>query len=159
MSSDPYAILERLAISWHDSVEYPSYFLITNDVLRHHAYLKLVHPQFLDHVKYAAGQWEWDTSKTTAREWLGQWLVNNPEASRRIVSHCAQMAALLSRFSKDTCWEPFWTLDCCLAWWAVVKFSNPCRVATGQSTSKPSWIKCKSHVNQHRPILTVPRER
>jgi hypothetical protein len=127
-------------------VEYPSYFLISNDALRHHACLKLIHPQFLDHVKYAAGQWEWDTSKTTARQWLREWLAGNPESARRIIVHCAQMAALLSRFSKDTCWEPVWTLDCCLAWWAVLKFGGADSVnwaTTEKTADRRLLIKCE----------------
>ncbi|KAJ9103806.1 hypothetical protein QFC21_002268 [Naganishia friedmannii] len=121
---DPYTLLERLGVSWHDSVEHPSYFLITNDALRHHAYYKLVHPQFLDQVKYAAGQWESDASKSTARQWLTEWTAVNPADSRRVMAHSAQMAALLSRFTWDACWEPVWVLDCCLAMWAVVKFGG-----------------------------------
>ncbi|KAJ9092242.1 hypothetical protein QFC19_008779 [Naganishia cerealis] len=124
LKCNPYTLLERLGVSWHDSVEHPSYFLITNDALRHHAYYKLVHPQFLDQVKYAAGQWESDASKSTARQWLKEWIIANPEASRRVVVHSGQMASLLSRFTRDACWEPVWVLDCCLAMWAVVKFGG-----------------------------------
>jgi hypothetical protein len=147
-SSDPYALLERLATSWHDCVEYPSYFLITNDALRHHAFLKLVHPQFLDQVKYAAGQWEWNASKSSARLWLKQWITENHYAARRIVAHSSQMAALLTRFNQDACWEPVWILDCCLALWAVFKFGDGPRMGLrgGEETqlggNKP-LIRCK----------------
>lgn len=140
--SDPYALLERLATSWHDCVEYPSYFLITNDALRHHAFLKLVHPQFLDQVKYAAGQWEWDTSKSSARLWLQQWTSENLLSARRIVAHSSQMAALLTRFNQDACWEPVWILDCCLVLWAVFKFGDDSHLGlTGSDEGQPNGNK------------------
>ncbi|KAJ9120072.1 hypothetical protein QFC22_002970 [Naganishia vaughanmartiniae] len=147
---DPYTLLERLGISWHDSVEHPSYFLITNDALRHHAYYKFVHPQFLDQVKYAAGQWESDASKIIARQWLSEWTSANREEARRVVVHSAQMAALLSRFTWDACWEPVWVLDCCLAMWAVVKFGSKdvLDLVTGDDiapSTKRRTIKCESN--------------
>jgi hypothetical protein len=97
--SKPQVILDRLAVSWHDTSANPKALMVSTGALSHHSHIQFTRPGFLEHVRQAAGKYEPDPRRQPAREWLYDWSRREPEEARTIVVHAAQLNALLARFT------------------------------------------------------------
>ncbi|KAI5479224.1 Fungal transcriptional regulatory protein [Pseudohyphozyma bogoriensis] len=100
---NPQQLLDTLAAAWFTRSSAPTFLLVSSTSLNHHSVIQLSCPDFLRHLKMAAGAADQEM-KATARSWLVEKMVSDPVVTRRILVHAALLNALLMRFTFE--YEP-----------------------------------------------------
>lgn len=98
LNSNPQELLDQLAVSCHVSRTAPNSLLSSVDILSHLGHMQFTWPGFLNYVKVAAGKSGTEESKSVAKEWITARIASDPAGARFILSHAAQLAAILARY-------------------------------------------------------------
>lgn len=83
--------------------------------------MQFTRPGLLERVRAASGKYEPDLTKEDSIAWLKEWMQNGKEV-RKVMWHAGVLNALLGEFSKGELADFYWTFDCALVLWAVVKY-------------------------------------
>ncbi|WVF68904.1 hypothetical protein IAT40_003677 [Kwoniella sp. CBS 6097] len=121
LDTKPAHLLMRLAQTTYLSPS-PSHLRLTPAALYHSAHLHFTRPGLVDRIRHISGRFEPDMTNKGTLAWLKAWVKNGKEV-RRVLWHAGVLNALLAEFPRGSFSELFWTFDCALVVWAVVKYA------------------------------------
>ncbi|WVR06415.1 hypothetical protein IAU60_003446 [Kwoniella sp. DSM 27419] len=121
LESSPAQLLRRSAQTTYLSSS-PSHLRLTAAALYHSANLQFLRPGLLERTRQVSGRFEPDMTSEGSLAWLKSWMKNQQEV-RKVLWHAGVLNALLAEFPRGSFAELFWTFDCALIIWAVVKYA------------------------------------
>ncbi|WWC70866.1 uncharacterized protein I206_104818 [Kwoniella pini CBS 10737] len=121
LETKPAYLLLRLAQTTYLSPS-PSHLRLTPAALYHSAYIQFTRPGLMDRIRHVSGKYEPDMTTKGSLGWLKAWMKDGKEV-RKILWHAGVLNGLLAEFSRGSFSELFWTFDCALVVWAIVKYA------------------------------------
>ncbi|WWC62694.1 uncharacterized protein I303_105291 [Kwoniella dejecticola CBS 10117] len=121
LETKPAHLLLRLAQTTYLSPS-PSHLRLTPAALYHSAYIQFTRPGLMDRIRHVSGKYEPDMTTKGSLGWLKAWMKDGKEV-RKVLWHAGVLNALLAEFSRGSFAELFWTFDCALVVWAIVKYA------------------------------------
>ncbi|WRT67886.1 uncharacterized protein IL334_004860 [Kwoniella shivajii] len=121
LETKPAHLLLRLAQTAYLSPS-PTHLRLTPAALYHSANIQFTRPGLMDRIRHVSGKYEPDMTTKGSLGWLKAWMKDGKEV-RKVLWHAGVLNALLAEFSRGSFAELFWTFDCALVVWAVVKYA------------------------------------
>ncbi|WWC88487.1 uncharacterized protein L201_003398 [Kwoniella dendrophila CBS 6074] len=121
LETKPAHLLLRLAQTTYLSPS-PSHLRLTPAALYHSAHIQFTRPGLMNRIRHVSGKYEPDMTTKGSLGWLKAWMKDGKEV-RKVLWHAGVLNALLTEFSRGSFAELFWTFDCALVVWAIVKYA------------------------------------
>ncbi|WVQ80691.1 hypothetical protein IAT38_002796 [Cryptococcus sp. DSM 104549] len=99
-----------------------SHLRLTPAAMYHHAHLQFTRPGLMQRIKHVSGKYEPDMTIRGSMLWLETWMRDGREV-RGVLWHAGVLNALLTEFPRGSFAELFWTFDCALVFWVILKYA------------------------------------